>query len=308
ADIAAAAGDSSCLHAVIQCLEADIHCPGYDDKEPVFSRPRGRRRLLPRPPWTVLHIVCRSPRTAGSRLDLTASADAIEYYNHNVAPRTVGELAGYLRDAHINGNRVNPRSVARSRARSEAAASGHPDLLGYMRAGYFRSTHFASQVAAFKALGEELQDDFGPSISLGIILRALPGNPISTRHGVWPNGQAHGGPAGGLEVATGMDVELCRLLQQFALLDIFGMITHRLTEVTAETIISRVSIFHDSGVDSGNPWRLILNQLAKVLIRINVLRAQNVLFAEAKSHTDCPSTILDHPDGLPPNNTRWAAA
>lgn len=76
-----------------------------------------------------------------------------------------------------NDNRVSPRSVARSHARSEAAASGDSDLLGLIRIGDFRSVHFASQAAAFKALGEELRqyqpggltDDFGPSIFLGII-------------------------------------------------------------------------------------------------------------------------------------------
>lgn len=124
--------------------------------------------------------------------------------------------------------------------------------------------------------------------------------------GAWSLVQAHGG----LEVAARMDVELCRLLQQFALLDIFGMTTHRLTKVTAETIISRAasyaSIFHDSGFDSCNPWRLIPNQLAKVLIRINVLRAQNVLFAKARPRIDGLSGILDHLDGLSP--TQWAAA
>ncbi|OBR16289.1 C6 zinc finger domain protein [Colletotrichum higginsianum IMI 349063] len=359
--------DSS-LPSCHKCLAADVHCPGYGDKKPVAWRdplvltnrgvvrirdPKETKTSSPSAPASVLGIVCRSPRTASSEMDLRIAADAIEYFAPDLAPyattpspfqvslRQVGELAVYLRNAYIsiaalhrhvsgepsvlfrlaaNDNRVSPRSVARSHARSEAAAAGDSDLLCLIRMGDFKSVHFASQAAAFKALGEELHryqpggltDDFGPSIFLGIIVMLSSQIQFSAYapwqshiDGAWSLVQAHGG----LEVAARMDVKLCRLLQQFALLDIFGMTTHRLSKVTAETIISRAvpyaSIFHDSGVDSCNPWRLIPNQLAKVLIRINVLRAQNVLFAKASPRTDGLSAILDHLDGLSP--TRWAA-
>ncbi|WQF78702.1 Putative zn(2)Cys(6) fungal-type DNA-binding domain, fungal transcription factor [Colletotrichum destructivum] len=360
--------DSS-LPSCRKCLAADVHCPGYGDKKPVAWRdplvltnkgvvrirdPKETRTSSPSAPASVLGIVCRSPRTAGSEMHLRIAADAIEYFAPDlvpyattrspfqVSPRQVGELAVYLRNAYIsiaalhrhvsgepsvlfrlaaNDNRVGSRFVARSHARSEAAASGDSDLLGLIRMGDFKCVHFASQAAAFRALGEELHryqpggltDDFGPSIFLGIIVMLSSQIQFSAYapwqshvDGAWSLVQAHGG----LEVAARMDVELCRLLQQFALLDIFGMTTHRLTKVTAKTIISRsasyASMFHDSGFDSCNPWRLIPNQLAKVLIRINVLRAQNVLFAKARLRTDGLSAILDHLDGLSP--TQWAAA
>ncbi|TQN69455.1 Beauvericin cluster-specific repressor BEA4 [Colletotrichum shisoi] len=263
--------DSS-LPSCHKCLAADVHCPGYGDKKPVAWRDplvltnkgmvrirdcKETRTSSPPAPASVLGIVCRSPRTPGSEVDLRIAADAIEYFAtglvpyvttpspFQVSPRQVGELAVYLRNAYI------------STAALHRHVSGEPSVLFRLAANDIRvgprsvarshSVHFASQAAAFMALGKELRgyqpgemtDDFGPSIFLVIIVMLSSQIQFSAYapwqshvDGAWSLVQAHGG----LEVATSMDAELRRLLQQFALLDILDMTTHRLTKVAAETI------------------------------------------------------------------------
>ncbi|GKT55887.1 C6 zinc finger domain protein [Colletotrichum tofieldiae] len=381
-----------------KCLAADVECPGYGDKRPIewrdplvltdngIVRIRDPEAVKKHPARTsVLGVVCRPPRTAGSEMELKIAVDAMEYCggliflvdNHHVAPdlvpystnrspyqvspQQVGELAGYLRNAlvsiaalhrHVSGepslvlklsagNDGGPQSVVRSRARSVATAPPEDsELSRLIAAGDFESVHFASQAAALKALGEELRnhrpdgstDSFDPSILVGILvllssqvtypsaastclrLKANSRNQIqfsayapwqSHIDGTWGLVQAHGG----FEAVARMDLELCRLLQQFAAFDIFGMTTHRLTETSAQTVIQRassyVSIFQNSDANARNPGQLVPNDLAKILIQINVLRANYTLSATEKSRTEGLSSILDFLGGSPPDN--WVA-
>ncbi|KAK1674032.1 hypothetical protein BDP55DRAFT_555209 [Colletotrichum godetiae] len=128
-----------------KCIAADTECPGYGDKRPIAfrdplvltqkgaiirvrdrepeshrDRDRGKTRSSSSssPPASVLGIVCRSPRTAGPVMELRIAADAMEYYNHHVAPDLVpyststspyqisplqiASLAPYLRNTYIS--------------------------------------------------------------------------------------------------------------------------------------------------------------------------------------------------------------
>ncbi|KXH47834.1 hypothetical protein CSAL01_03327 [Colletotrichum salicis] len=110
------------------------------------------------------------------------------------------------------------------------------------------------------------------------------------------------------------DLELCRLLQQFAIFDIFGTSTHgdiTLNEPSvAGTILARQesyeAIFQESDANTHNPWRLVAHDLAKVLIRINGLRARRALYPETEKHfPEGLSAVLQYIDTSPPK--KWAA-
>ncbi|KXH43224.1 hypothetical protein CNYM01_03199 [Colletotrichum nymphaeae SA-01] len=310
--------DSS-VPACRKCIIARTECPGYGDKRPIAfrdplvltqkgvvirvrdrgpdaegqsrdsgsdrSREKTRSSSSASPPASVLGIVCRSPRTAGSVMELRIAADAMEY-------------------------------------------------CGLMAAGDFKSVHFASQAAALQALGQELcayhqprgnsspntAEDPGPSILLGIMVMLTSQIQFSAyapwqSHitGAWSIILTHGPFA----AVAKSDPELCRLLQQFAIFDIFGASTHGAINVTtthassvAGTILARQesyeAIFQDSDTDAGNPWRLVPNDLAKILIRINGLRARRALYPETAKHLpEGLSAVLEHLDTSPPE--KWAA-
>ncbi|KAJ0331834.1 hypothetical protein COL5a_002503 [Colletotrichum fioriniae] len=122
------------------------------------------------------------------------------------------------------------------------------------------------------------------------------------------------------------DPELCRLLQQFAIFDIFGTSTHgaidnNITSSSssnspppsvhvAGTILARQesyeAIFQESDTDARNPWRLVPNDLARILIRINGLRARRALCPETAKHLpEGLSAVLAYLDTSPPE--KWAA-
>ncbi|KAK1702971.1 hypothetical protein BDP67DRAFT_421082 [Colletotrichum lupini] len=245
--------DSS-LPACRKCIIARTECPGYGDKRPIAfrdplvltqkgvvvrvrdrepdaegqsrdsgsDRSRGKTRSSSSasPPASVLGIVCRSPRTAGTVMELRIAADAMEYYNHHVAPdlvpyststspyqispHQIASLASYLRNTYISiaalhryisgqpilfklstDNKTLATSTSRPPIRQHAPRPGDTsELSRLMAAGDFKSVHFASQVAALQALGQELcayhqpqgnsspntAEDPGPSILLGIMV------------------------------------------------------------------------------------------------------------------------------------------
>ncbi|GKT43476.1 uncharacterized protein ColSpa_03657 [Colletotrichum spaethianum] len=343
-----------------KCLLAEAECPGYGDKRPIawrsplvptdkgIVRIRDPENVKKRSaPASVLGIVCRSPRTAGSEMELKIATDAMEYYlvpysiirsPYQVSPPQVIELAEYLRNAfisiaalhrHVSGEpslvfKLSPSNdggaqpAIRSRARAAATTPEDSELSRLVAAGDFKSVYFATQAGALKALGEELRtyrpdeptDAFSPSILVGIMVM------LSSQFsayapwqfhvdGAWGQVQAHGG----FDVVARMDVELCRLLQHFAVFDIFGMTTHRFTAVSAQTVVRRASsyasVFENFNVKVRNPWQLVPNDLAKILIRINVVRANYALSLNAKSRLEGLHDVLDFLDGSCPDD--WAA-
>ncbi|KAF4775138.1 hypothetical protein HER10_EVM0007032 [Colletotrichum scovillei] len=412
--------DSS-VPACRKCIIARTECPGYGDKRPIAfrdplvltqkgvvirvrdrepdaegqsrdsgsdrSREKTRSSSSASPPASVLGIVCRSPRTAGSVMELRIAADAMEYYNHHVAPdlvpyltstspyqispHQIASLASYLRNTYISiaalhryisgqpssssstsssststssssilfklstDNKTLATSTSRPPIRQHAPPSGDTsELSRLMAAGDFKSVHFASQAAALQALGQELcayhhprgnsspntAEDPGPSILLGIMVMLTSQIQFSAyapwqSHitGAWSIILTHGPFA----AVAKSDPELCRLLQQFAIFDIFGASTHGAINVTtthassvAGTILARQesyeAIFQDSDTDAGNPWRLVPNDLAMILIRINGLRARRALYPETAKHLpEGLSAVLEHLDTSPPE--KWAA-
>ncbi|TDZ21652.1 Beauvericin cluster-specific repressor BEA4 [Colletotrichum orbiculare MAFF 240422] len=196
--------DSS-LPACRKCCAANIECPGYGEKRPIAWRKpilltdkgivRIRVNGVNEKPAaaSVMGMMCRSPRTVGSELELRITADAIDYYNLRVAPdlvpyatrkspyqiptSVVGELAEYVRKAYISISALHrlvtggphtisqfasdgttaPQSAVRSQAKAELDASDASEISELMAARDFKSVHFASQAAAMRALSEDLQ-------------------------------------------------------------------------------------------------------------------------------------------------------
>ncbi|KAK1723058.1 fungal-specific transcription factor domain-containing protein [Colletotrichum acutatum] len=390
--------DSS-VPACRKCIIAHTECPGYGEKRPIAFRDPlvlTQKGVVVRtrsssttgstsPPASVLGIVCRSPRTAGSVMELRIAADAMEYYNHHVAPdlvpyststspyqispNQIASLASYLRNTyisiaalhrHISGqpssssssilsrlstnNKTLATSAFRSSIRPNASAPGdRSELSRLMAAGDFKSVHFASQAAALQALGQELcayhqphrndstnnTEDPGPSILLGIMVMLTSQIQFSAyapwqSHitGAWSIILTHGPFA----AVAKSDPELCRLLQQFAIFDIFGTSTHGAINKTITTSSSNFSlpsvhvvstilarqesyeaIFQeDSDTNARNPWRLVPNDLATILIRINGLRARRALYPETAKHLpESLAAVLDYLDTSPPE--KWAA-
>ncbi|KAK1465130.1 hypothetical protein CMEL01_12485 [Colletotrichum melonis] len=404
-----------------KCVIARTECPGYGDKRPIAfrdplvltqkgvvvrvrdrepgadgqsrnsdsDRSRGKTRSSSSasPPASVLGIVCRSPRTAGTVMELRIAADAMEYYNHHVAPdlvpyststspyqispHQIASLASYLRNTYISiaalhryiigqpssssssssssltstssssilfklstDNKTLATSTSRPPIRQHAPPSGDTsELSRLMAAGDFQSVHFASQAAALQALGQELcayhqprgnsspntAEDPGPSILLGIMVMLTSQIQFSAyapwqSHitGAWSIILTHGPFA----AVANSDPELCRLLQQFAIFDIFGTSTHGAINATthsssvAGTILARQesyeAIFQDSETDARNPWRLVPNDLAKILIRINGLRARRALYPETAKHLpEGLSAVLEYLGTSTPE--KWAA-
>ncbi|EQB52955.1 hypothetical protein CGLO_07373 [Colletotrichum gloeosporioides Cg-14] len=292
---------------------------------------------------SVMGIVCRAPRSVRSEVELRIAADAIEYYNLHVAPDLVpyaterspyqispseiGELAEYVRKSYISIAALHrfvsgePAGVARVSPGSAAAPSPDgSDISELMALGDFRSVHFASQAAAIRALSEELgkhQPDqngagAGPEILLGIMLMLSSQIQYSAYapwqahiHGAWSLIAAQGG----MEVLAKASTDLCRVLQQVAVVDIFGMSTNCLTEASAKVVLSRYAayamIFDESTVDMANPWTLMPNGLARTINQINMLRAENLLLPSAESRTQGLLTVLEFLDAASPD--AWAA-
>ncbi|KAH0430637.1 hypothetical protein CcaCcLH18_07672 [Colletotrichum camelliae] len=294
---------------------------------------------------SVMGIVCRAPRSVRSEVELRIAADAIEYYNLHVAPDLVpytterspyqiskseiGELAEYVRKSYISISALHrfvsgePATVSRvspGSLRSAAPSSDGSDISELMASGDFKSVHFASQAAAVRALSEELgkhQSDqntpgAGPEILLGIMLMLSSQIQYSAYapwqahiHGAWSLIAAQGG----MEVLAKASTDLCRVLQQVAVVDIFGMSTHRLTEASAKTVLSRYAsyamIFDESTVDIANPWTLMPNGLARTINQINMLRAENLLLPSAESRTQGLLAVLEFLDAASPD--AWAA-
>ncbi|KAF6800949.1 C6 zinc finger domain protein [Colletotrichum sojae] len=298
---------------------------------------------------SVMGITCRAPRSVGSELELRITVDAISYYNTHVAPdlvpyatrrspyqicpSEVGELAEYLRKVyisiatlhkHVSGEpsaiaqfASDSRSLAvRNRAGSCSTAA---DISELMATGDFKSVHFAAQVAALRALNEELQKhhtrdhsrDLEPGTLLGIML-VLSSQIQYSAYAPW-QAHVHGAwclitAQGGAEALARKNQDHCRVLQQVAVVDIFGMSTHRLTTSSAETIIARHAsyalIFDKATADVLNPWTLMPNDLAKILDQINVLRAQDFL-ASVTARVEGLSDVLRTLDEVLPDS--WAA-
>ncbi|KAL3298195.1 C6 zinc finger domain protein [Colletotrichum asianum] len=293
---------------------------------------------------SVMGIVCRAPRSVRSEVELRIAADAIEYYNLHVAPDLVpyaterspyqispseiGELAEYVRKSYISIAALHrfvsgePAGVAgpRGMVRSAAPTPEGSDISELMAAGDFKSVHFASQAAAIRALSEELgkhQADqngagAGPEILLGIMLMLSSQIQYSAYapwqahiHGAWSLIAAQGG----MEVLAKANTDLCRVLQQVAVVDIFGMSTHCLTEASAKTVLSRYTsyamIFDESMVEIANPWTLMPNGLARTINQINMLRAENLLLPSIESRTQGLLAVLEFLDAASPD--AWAA-
>ncbi|KAI8312268.1 hypothetical protein K4K61_010635 [Colletotrichum sp. SAR11_59] len=124
-------------------------------------------------------------------------------------------------------------------------------------------------------------------------------------HGAWSLIAAQGG----MEVLAKANTDLCRVLQQVAVVDIFGMSTHCLTEASAKTVLSRYApyamIFDESTVDIANPWTLMPNGLARTINQINMLRAENLLLPSSESRMQGLLAVLQFLDAASPD--AWAA-
>ncbi|KAF6838684.1 C6 zinc finger domain protein [Colletotrichum musicola] len=344
----------SCL----KCTSAGTACPGYGEKRPIAWRDpfvltaRGVVRIREKASGgpgsaSVMGIVCRAPRSVGSELELRITVDAIAYYNIHVAPdlvpyatrrspyqispSEVGELAEYLRKVYISIAALHkyvsgePAAIAqfasdsRSLAVRGRARSSCADISELMAAGDFKSVHFAAQVAALRALNEELQKhhtrddgDLEPGTLLGIML-VLSSQIQYSAYAPW-QAHIHGAwclitAQGGVETLARKNQDHCRVLQQVAVVDIFGMSTHHLTASSAETIIARHAsyalIFDKATADVLNPWTLMPNDLAKILDRINVLRAQDFLAPSVTARVEGLTAVLRTLDEVSPES--WAA-
>ncbi|KAF4832842.1 hypothetical protein CGCTS75_v004368 [Colletotrichum tropicale] len=268
---------------------------------------------------------------------------ATERSPYQISPSEIGELAEYVRKSYISIAALHrfvsgePAGVARVSPGALRSAPDESDISELMAAGDFRSVHFASQAAAIRALSEELgkhQSDqnaagAGPEILLGIMLMLssqvlfpdyfftvvlLTCEQIQYSayapwqahiHGAWSLTAAQGG----MEVLAKASTDLCRVLQQVAVVDIFGMSTNCLTEASAKTVLSRYTpyamIFDESMVDIANPWTLMPNGLARTINQINMLRAENLLLPSAESRTQGLLAVLEFLDAASPD--AWAA-
>ncbi|KAJ5013582.1 hypothetical protein K4K57_002593 [Colletotrichum sp. SAR 10_99] len=270
---------------------------------------------------------------------------ATERSPYQISPSEIGELAEYVRKSYISIAALHrfvsgePAGVAgpRGMVRSAAPSPDGSDISELIAAGDFKSVHFASQAAAIRALSEELgkhQSDqngagAGPEILLGIMLMLSSQVLFPERfftvalltykqiqysayapwqahiHGAWSLIAAQGG----MEVLAKARTDLCRVLQQVAVVDIFGMSTTCLTEASAKTVLSRYAsyamIFDESMVEIANPWTLMPNGLARTINQINTLRAENLLLPSIESRTQGLLAVLEVLDAALPD--AWAA-
>ncbi|KAJ0317101.1 hypothetical protein Brms1b_005134 [Colletotrichum noveboracense] len=361
--------DSS-LPSCLKCALASVSCPGYASTRPIAwrnpllltshgivrVRENGAHEKAGLGRASVMGIVCRAPRSVRSEVELRIAADAIEYSPdlvpyaterspYQISPSEIGELAEYVRKSYISIAALHrfvsgePAGVARVSPGSLQSAAPSPDgsdISELMAAGDFKSVHFASQVAAIRALSEELgkhQSDqtagAGPEILLGIMLmlssQVLFPDSFFTiilltydqiQYSAYAPWQAHIHGAwsliaaqGGVEVLAKASPDLCRVLQQVAVVDIFGMSTNGLTEASAKTVLSRYAsyamIFDESMIDIANPWTLMPNGLARTINQINMLRAENLLLPSIESRTQGLLTVLEFLDAASPD--AWAA-
>ncbi|KAJ0329697.1 hypothetical protein COL922a_012776 [Colletotrichum nupharicola] len=271
---------------------------------------------------------------------------ATERSPYQISPSEIGELAEYVRKSYlsiaalhrfVSGEPAGVSRVSPGSLRSAAPSPDGSDISELTAAGDFKSVHFASQAAAIRALSEELgkhQSDqnaagAGPEILLGIMLM-LSSQVLFTKHfftatlltceqiqySAYAPWQAHIHGAwsliaaqGGMEVLAKASTDLCRVLQQVAVVDIFGMSTHCLTEASAKTVLSRYAsyamIFDESMVDIANPWTLMPNGLARTINQINMLRADNLLLPSIESRTPGLLEVLKFLDAASPE--AWAA-
>ncbi|KAI8234031.1 hypothetical protein K4K54_009287 [Colletotrichum sp. SAR 10_86] len=294
--------DSS-LPSCRKCALASVACPGYAPTRPIAwrnpllltshgivrVRENGAHEKAALGRASVMGIVCRAPRSVRSEVELRIAADAIEYSPdlvpyaterspYQISPSEIGELAEYVRKSYIS-------IAALHRALSEELGKHQSDQSG---AGA------------------------GPEILLGIMLMLSSQIQYSAYapwqahiHGAWSLIAAQGG----MEVLAKTSTDLCRVLQQVAVVDIFGMSTNGLTEASAKTVLSRYAsyamIFDESMVDIANPWTLMPNGLAKTINQINMLRAENLLLPSIESRTQGLLTVLQFLDAASPD--AWAA-
>ncbi|KAI8192206.1 hypothetical protein K4K51_006573 [Colletotrichum sp. SAR 10_75] len=271
---------------------------------------------------------------------------ATERSPYQISPSEIGELAEYVRKSYISiaalhrfvsGEPAGVSRVSPGAVRSAAPSPDGSDISELIAAGDFKSVHFASQAAAIRALSEELgkhQSDQnsagpGPEILLGIMLMLssqvlFPESFFTVvlltykqiQYSAYAPWQAHIHGAwsliaaqGGMEVLANASTDLCRVLQQVAVVDIFGMSTTCLTEASAKTVLSRYApyavIFDESTVDIANPWTLMPNGLARTINQINMLRAENLLLPSIESRTQGLLAVLQFLDAASPD--AWAA-
>ncbi|KAJ3957907.1 hypothetical protein N0V92_005494 [Colletotrichum tropicale] len=268
---------------------------------------------------------------------------ATERSPYQISPSEIGELAEYVRKSYISIAALHrfvsgePAGVTRVSPGTLRSAPDKSDISELMAAGDFKSVHFASQAAAIRALNEELGKHqsvqnaagAGPEILLGIMLMlssqvlflkyfftAVLLTCKQIQYSAYAAWQAHIHGAwsliaaqGGMEVLAKASTDLCRVLQQVAVVDIFGISTHCLTEASARTVLSRYTsyamIFDESMVDIANPWTLMPNGLARTINQINMLRAENFLLSSAESRTQGLLAVLEFLDAASPD--AWAA-
>ncbi|KAJ0359053.1 hypothetical protein COL154_008603 [Colletotrichum chrysophilum] len=277
--------DSS-LPSCLKCALASVSCPGYAPTRPIAwrnpllltshgivrVRENGAHEKAGLGRASVMGIVCRAPRSVRSEVELRIAADAIEYYNLHVAP----DLVPYATER--SPYQISPSEIG--------------ELAEYVRKSY---------------------------ISIAALHRFVSGEPAGVAriqysayapwqahiHGAWSLIAAQGG----MEVLAKASTDLCRVLQQVAVVDIFGISTTCLTEASAKTVLSRYAsyamIFDESMVEIANPWTLMPNGLARTINQINTLRAENLLLPSAKSRTQGLLAVLEFLDAASPD--AWAA-
>ncbi|KAI8272413.1 hypothetical protein K4K60_012815 [Colletotrichum sp. SAR11_57] len=278
--------DSS-LPSCRKCALASVSCPGYAPTRPIAwrnpllltshgivrVRENGAHEKAGLGRASVMGIVCRAPRSVRSEVELRIAADAIEYSPDLVPYAT--ERSPY---------QISPSEIG--------------ELAEYVRKSYisiaalhrflFLKCFFT---AALLTWGQIQYSAYAPW--------------QAHIHGAWSLIAAQGG----MEVLAKASTDLCRVLQQVAVVDIFGMSTNGLTEASAKTVFSRYApyamIFDESTVDIANPWTLMPNGLARTINQINMLRAENLLLPSIESRTQGLLTVLQFLDAASPD--AWAA-
>ncbi|KAI8159035.1 hypothetical protein K4K49_007730 [Colletotrichum sp. SAR 10_70] len=279
--------DSS-LPSCRKCALASVSCPGYAPTRPIAwrnpllltshgivrVRENGAHEKAALERASVMGIVCRAPRSVRSEVELRIAADAIEYSPDLVPYAT--ERSPY---------QISPSEIG------ELAEALSEEL----------GKHQSDQTAA----------GAGPEILLGIMLMLSSQIQYSAYapwqahiHGAWSLIAAQGG----MEVLAKASTDLCRVLQQVAVVDIFGMSTTCLTEASAKVVLSRYAsyamIFDESMVDIANPWTLMPNGLARTINQINTLRAENLLLPSIELRTQGLLAVLQFLDAASPD--AWA--
>ncbi|KAI8315202.1 hypothetical protein K4K59_001532, partial [Colletotrichum sp. SAR11_240] len=227
---------------------------------------------------SVMGIVCRAPRSVRSEVELRIAADAIEYYNLHVAP----DLVPYATER--SPYQISPSEIGEL---AEYVRKSYISIAALHRFSFLKYFFTAALLTC-----EQIQYSAYAPWQAHI-------------HGAWSLIAAQGG----MEVLAKASTDLCRVLQQVAVVDIFGMSTNCLTEASAKTVLSRYTsyamIFDESMVDIANPWTLMPNGLARTINQINMLRAENLLLPSIESRTQGLLAVLEFLGAASPN--AWAA-